>query len=81
MHYETVTGECHEAVGLVMQVKLVSSNAVVDVILLYVVLTKEDIRLLSNLVTTACFGAKVRRDTWVVSLLDVVVSANSVGEG
>ena len=59
MHYEIVAGECHEAVGLVMWVKLVSSNAVADVILFYVVLTKEGIRLLSNLVTTACFGAKV----------------------
>ena len=81
MHYEIVTGECHEAVVLMMRVKLVSSKAVIDVILLYVVLTKEGIRLLSNFVTTICLGAKVRWNTWVVSLLDVVVSGNSVGEG
>ena len=81
MHYEIVTGECHEAVVLMMRVKLVSSKAVIDVILLHVVLTKEGIRLLSNLVTTFCLGAKVCWDTWVVSLLDVVVSGNSVGEG
>ena len=81
MHYEIVTRECHEAVGFVMWIKLVSSKAVVDVILFYVVLTKEGIRLLSNLVATACFGAKVQRDTWVVSLLDVVVIGNSVGKG
>ena len=64
-----------------MRVKLVSSKAIIDVIFLYVVLTKEGIRLLSNFVTTFCLGAKVCWDTWVISLLDVVVSGNSVGEG
>ena len=81
MHYETVTGECHEAVGLVMWVNLVSSNAIVDVIFFDVTLAKEGIRLLSNFVTTACFSAEVCWDAWMFSFLNVVVGGNRFGKG
>ena len=81
MHYEIVTGECHEAVGFVVWVKLVSSIAIVDVIHLCVVLAKEGMRLLTKLAMTGCFSAEVQRNAWVVSFLNIVVIGNSVGKG
>ena len=59
MHDEIVTGECHEAVGFVIWVNLVSSVAIVDVMFSDVIFTKEDARLLSKLATTACFSTEV----------------------
>ena len=59
MHDEIVTGERHEAVGLVIWVNLVSGKAIVDAMHFDVLLTKGDTRLLLKLVTTLCFSAEV----------------------
>ena len=59
MYDEIVTGERHEAVGLVIWVNLVSGKVIVNVTFLNVLLTKGDMRLLSKLITTLCFSTEV----------------------
>ena len=56
---EMVTGERHEAVGLVIWVNLVSSAVIIDVMFSDVIFRKEDARLLSKLAMMACFSAEV----------------------